>query len=288
MDRDSILSFESSPFTFSKPFGSARYSVFKHVGSSSAYVASIDLDGSIHSHDMLPDGDPEEIKAAFEMYKMTRPEYWVHEGFPETVEMSDKDKYKALLCGCALLRAQRSDNFNIEEVLNRVDKIINWLAGTDFFIAPGSTIYHDSEPGGLMKHSLRVVDEIRELVKVPKFAHHVSVEDAVLVALLHDWCKIGRYEQFMKNVKNEDTGVWEKVPAYKHTDSAFPFGHGGTSLFMASKMFKLSTAEALAINWHMGPWYCHQSDYNDLQNANENYPLVHLLQFADQLSITNY
>lgn len=45
---------------------------------------------------------------------------------------------------------------------------------------------------------------------------------------------------------------------------------------------------ALAIRWHMGRWNVVDSEVNDLQTANENYPMVHMIQFADQLSIVNY
>ena len=54
------------------------------------------------------------------------------------------------------------------------------------------------------------------------------------------------------------------------------------------KFFKLSQEEALAIRWHMGEYNVADNEMNELHYANENYPLVFLLQFADRLSITNY
>ena len=93
---------------------------------------------------------------------------------------------------------------------------------------------------------------------------------------------------YMRNVKNDETGIWEKVPSYKRIDASIPLGHGAQSMFMASRLFKLTADESLAIRWHMGVWNVSSNEYNDLQQANENYPLVHLLQFADQLSIVNY
>ena len=59
-------------------------------------------------------------------------------------------------------------------------------------------------------------------------------------------------------------------------------------MFLASKCFKLSVSESLAIRWHMGFCRVADSDMNELQLANETHPLVHLLQFADQLAIVQY
>ena len=38
----------------------------------------------------------------------------------------------------------------------------------------------------------------------------------------------------------------------------------------------------------MGAWNITGEDQKDLNRANAVYPLVHLIQFADQLSITDY
>ena len=57
---------------------------------------------------------------------------------------------------------------------------------------------------------------------------------------------------------------------------------------IANKFFKLDLAECLAIRWHMGRWNVSESEVNEFQQANEQYPLVHMLQFADRLAITAY
>ena len=64
---------------------------------------------------------------------------------------------------------------------------------------------------------------------IPTFSD-VDITSAVLVALVHDWCKIDFYESYMKNVKDEETGQWNKVLAYKYSGSKLPFGHGITSI----------------------------------------------------------
>lgn len=176
--------------------------------------------------------------------------------------------------------------YHAEKAEKLTERCLKWLSNTDFYIAPASTVYHDSEPCGLLKHTLRVVDKMIELLSLPSFSR-VARHEAVLTALVHDWCKIDFYEQYMKNVKDDVTGVWNKVPAYRYKGTDLPFGHGVTSMFMAQKFFKLSTEQALAIRWHMGEYGVSQKESHDLMDANEKYPIVLLLQFADRLSIMN-
>lgn len=166
--------------------------------------------------------------------------------------------------------------------------MIDWLRTTDFYTAPASSQYHDSFPGGLLVHSLKVYNKMIELISnVPSFSK-VNVAEATIVALVHDWCKIGYYEKYDRNVKNEATGQWEKVPSYKINQQGIPLGHGTTSLYIAMKMLKLSVEQALAIRWHMGEYNVADNEMNELHKANAEYPMVYLIQFADRLSCVEY
>ena len=78
-----------------------------------------------------------------------------------------------------------------------------------------------------------------------------SAESFALCALLHDVCKAQFYKISTRNVKNEKTGQWEKVPYYTIED-AFPYGHGEKSVFLIERFVRLKPAEATAIRWHMG------------------------------------
>ena len=196
--------------------------------------------------------------------------------------------YNTALVGCALMRAKHNGVTNPDNVIDKVMNCINWLNRTDFYQAPASTIYHESEPEGLLKHTLKVVINIIQLHDLPKFNNMITLCDAILVALVHDWCKIGMYEMYTRNVKNEQTGIWEKIPAYRRKDTSIPLGHGVTSLYLAQKFFKLAIDEALAVRWHQGRWNVCEAEQNEFQHANETYPLVHMLQFADQLAIVSY
>lgn len=189
--------------------------------------------------------------------------------------------------GAALLTILSKTKDADESARKRTQKCIDWLRGTDFYSAPASTQYHESFPGGLALHTLKVVQQIQSLIKVQAFSS-VNYAEAILCAIAHDWCKIGKYEMYLKNVKNEETGQWEKVPGYKYRDQEIPLGHGETSLYILQRFAPVSVEMACAVRWHMGAWQVHQTAYNEMQHANEVFPMCHLLQFADQLSITNY
>lgn len=201
-----------------------------------------------------------------------------------------KNIYDKLIRSVAIIRAIRNNKYDERKVNERVDKIISWLESTDFYNAPASTRYHETFEGGLLYHTLCVTANIIAIGDSAPFAKNVNIEDAVLVALVHDWCKIGKYQSYQKNVKNEETGTWEKVTAYKYQDSVpYPLGHGVTSAYIANKFFNLKIEEFAAIEFHMGRWEA-GTDYqqNDMQQANENIPLCYLLQFADQVACTKY
>lgn len=167
------------------------------------------------------------------------------------------------------------------------DRLMSWMSLTDFFTAPASTRFHGSFEGGLCEHHIDVYNETVDLLTLNKFKD-VNPVSAYLVALVHDFCKIGVYESYMRNVKNEETGRWEQVQAFRYDKPQYPFGHGVTSMYLISQFIRLTREEALAIRWHMGSWRCVRDEFSELQDANERYPLVLLLQFADQLSITGY
>lgn len=254
----------------------------------------------ILGENVLPDGPPqvalyepntasaEDIMTEFIAFK-TRPE-WVATKVVYDIEKLDQESlieaYELRLLGILLDRIAKAGKVP-DDHMKAAMNCIEWLRTTDFYNAPGSTQYHDSEPCGLLKHSLRVFNHITRL-RYDEAFENVPIHSAALVALTHDWCKIGLYEMYMRNVKNEDTGKWEQVPSYRRNQKGVPLGHGVTSMFIVGKFFKLGVDEALALRWHMNRWNVADNEMNELQLANETYPLVHLLQFADQLSITKY
>jgi len=169
------------------------------------------------------------------------------------------------------------------------DALVKWLKGSDYFIAPASTRFHLSCEGGLAKHSLNVLSRlIREVIEeygsVEKSPY--NMETLVLVGLMHDLCKVDFYKKTTRNVKNEETGQWEKVPFYIVEDK-LPIPHGAKSQYILRSFVNLSREESVAIISHMGGFdsTVKGGEYA-IGNALEKYTLALLLHVAD-LKATN-
>jgi hypothetical protein len=155
---------------------------------------------------------------------------------------------------------------------------------SDFFRAPGSTMYHSNYPGGLCEHSLNVYhclvsylkrDRVKELYKMS-----YSDESIAIVSLLHDLCKVNIYKEDTRNVKDEN-GVWQKVPCYKKVDD-LPYGHGEKSQYIVAGFMKLTREESFAIRFHMG--FSNVSTGEELGNVGKSFqkfPLSFALSTAD-------
>lgn len=158
------------------------------------------------------------------------------------------------------------------------NELLKWLQGTDFFTAPASTRYHCACPSGLLLHSLNVYDVLMER----HFEEGIDpLESFTLCALLHDLCKAEFYKTSTRNVKNEQTGQWEKVPYYTVEDS-FPYGHGEKSVFLIERFIRLKPAEATAIRWHMGGFDDSvRGGSMAISHAYDRYPLAIKLHLAD-------
>ena len=157
------------------------------------------------------------------------------------------------------------------------DKLLAWLDTTDFFRAPASTRFHGACAGGLLMHSLNVYHCLRSRY----FEEGDSEESFALCALLHDVCKANFYKPGTRNVKNEQTGQWEKVPTFTIED-AFPYGHGEKSVFLIERFLRLKPAEAVAIRWHMGGFdESARGGSFAISQAYDQYPLAVKLHLAD-------
>ena len=200
---------------------------------------------------------------------------------------SNIDIYESLLAGAISLRSVNSEFNKIKPV---IISMIEWLRRGDFYTAPASTKYHESYPTGLLEHSLNVYKNMMELLKLQPF-NKINAGSAALVALTHDWCKIGKYESYVKNVKED--GVWVERSAYKCKENTVGLGHGPQSLvmvmqFCCNSATKLTFDEMAAIRWHMYTYDVTSYDIRDLNDCSNNIPLVKCLQFADQLATANF
>ncbi|MGN0517386.1 MAG: hydrolase [Acutalibacteraceae bacterium] len=158
---------------------------------------------------------------------------------------------------------------------NGAKELLDWICKTDFFTAPASSKYHCACEEGLVMHSLSVYDVMME----KHFdEENDSRESFAICALLHDLCKAQFYKISTRNVKNEKTGSWEKVPYYTIED-AFPYGHGEKSVYLVERFMRLKPAEAMAIRWHMGGF--DEGGGFTISQAYEKYPLAVKLHLSD-------
>ena len=201
-------------------------------------------------------------------------------------------------------------NKNIEEFENLYkeyilprdggDKLLEFIRKSAFYTAPASTKYHLNEEGGLLQHSLNVFHCLMNKASNPTWANIITPDKyktAACVALLHDLCKTYCYEKELKNTKSYDPEtvasfngrgvkhdakgdyVWVMAEAYT-TNNKFPLGHGAKSVFFIQQFMKLTMEEIACIYWHMGA-YCDSSQWTELGNAFEKYPLSMALHEAD-------
>ncbi len=159
-----------------------------------------------------------------------------------------------------------------------IEKLLDFLEKSDFYKAPASTRFHGSKEGGLLEHSMKVYEILKQKVATSVLPIEISDESIRIIALLHDICKTNFYKVDYRNAKNS-LGVWEKVPYYAVEDT-IPYGHGEKSVMMLSEYIKLTNEEKYAIRWHMG--YTEPKElYTTIGLAYTKYPIALLTHEAD-------
>lgn len=159
-----------------------------------------------------------------------------------------------------------------------IEELISFLEKTDFYTAPASTRYHGDYEGGLLEHSMKVYEIFKHKVENNIMGLDWSEDTIIIMALLHDICKVNFYKVDYRNAKNAN-GEWEKVPYYT-VDDTIPYGHGEKSVMMITEYIKLTPEEKYAIRWHMG-FTEPKEQYNTLGAAFKRYPIALLLHEAD-------
>lgn len=156
-------------------------------------------------------------------------------------------------------------------------ELLAWMQTTDFFTTPASTRYHGACESGLVMHSLNVYKVLQN-----RFADSgENPESLAICGLLHDLCKANFYKAGFRNVKDDETGTWSKVPSYSVQD-AFPYGHGEKSVYLVERFMRLKPAEAVAIRWHMGGFDdAVRGGSYAISDAWRNYPIGPMLHIAD-------
>lgn len=182
-----------------------------------------------------------------------------------------------------LTQEQKNNNeIKFMELLAKLNidltEISKFLDQLDYFNKPASTQYAGAYPGGLCEHALSVAHELGVLCNA-YFPGRYSEEDVIKIALFKDIYKATMYEAYMKNVKNEETGQWLAVPAYKTKDGINRpvFGDMGFSSYMQIKNFISLTDEQIEAIVYSRP-----SDFApDIHEVFKAYPLVTLTRMAE-------
>ena len=125
---------------------------------------------------------------------------------------------------------------------------------------------------------MKVYEILKHKVKNSVLDLNVSDDTLIIIALLHDICKVNFYKVDYRNAKNE-RGEWEKVPYYT-VDDTIPYGHGEKSVMMITEYMKLTVEEKYCIRWHMG-FTEPKEAYNTLGQAFKKFPLALILHEAD-------
>ena len=162
-------------------------------------------------------------------------------------------------------------NIDLTEISKLLDQI-------DYFNKPLSTQYNGAYPGGLCEYALRFAHELGVLCNA-YFPGRYSEEDVIKVALFKDIYKACMYESYMKNVKDDETGQWNSVPAFRVKDSENRpvFGELGFSSYMQIReLVTLTTEQTEAIV------YSNISNFApDIHNVFRSFPLVTLTRMAE-------
>lgn len=174
-----------------------------------------------------------------------------------------------------------------------IEELLSWLENeTDFYIAPSSTHFHDAVAGGLLHHSLKVLEYLNRLA--PIFKVEIPPESLTLIALMHDLCKVNFYALERKELPKKDENgdlilddwgkkIWEPHMIYTVKDQ-FPLGHGEKSVILLQRFIKLTDLEIMAIRWHMMAYddlhYSYAGNYA-ITGASDKFRIIPLVHIAD-------
>ena len=122
-----------------------------------------------------------------------------------------------------------------------------------FLEAPASKGHHLAEPGGLARHSMRVVNILLETHAVPEVS-------AYRIGMYHDLVKCQCYKAI-------DGGK------YEYTQPPYP-GHGIASAMIAADIgIELTPIERAAIVWHMGAFGLDERQMKEYKAALLQWPI---------------
>lgn len=155
-----------------------------------------------------------------------------------------------------------------------IAELIEAMEEGGFYEAPCSGSHHLAKPGGLLEHSLNVLDYARQLNN----AWNTGIDDKsiILVSLLHDLGKMGDHGKpnYVENYLKD--GKLSKAKPFITNKDLVYLDHEIRSVMIAERYIHLSEEEEQAILFHNGL-------YGVFKYAipNKETPLYMVLHFAD-------
>lgn len=142
------------------------------------------------------------------------------------------------------------------------------LKATDFYYAPASTCHHGAFDCGLLTHSLLVAKRLLEL-SVNNDLNWTRSKSPFIVGLLHDMCKVFRYEPDGYDGYTYTKAIYMPIP-----------GHAERSIAIINTLgLSLTEEEMLCIRYHMGAY--ETKEWQMYENAIKLYPNVLWTHTAD-------
>lgn len=145
-------------------------------------------------------------------------------------------------------------------------EFMDFIENEGFLTAPASTKYHGAYVGGLVDHSLNVLNRLMWMT------HNLQVKwekwrSPFIVGLFHDICKHDQY-------------IW--VPEenrFIYNMNTKLSGHGSKSVEILSNYFDLTDQEKAAIRYHMGAY--EKDDWAGFDEAIRKWPSTLICHTAD-------
>lgn len=161
------------------------------------------------------------------------------------MEMIDNKKIRNRDRYIKLLKNNLKDRYN--------EGLVKELNDNGFFESPCSTKYHLAEEGGLLEHSLNVVNIALEICEMlVSYLSEEEVNSIVIAALLHDVGKAGQFGKigYIPNIL-KDGKQSDKVP-YEINKDLLSIPHEIRSIQIVTPYIDLTEDETFAILQHNG------------------------------------
>lgn len=175
----------------------------------------------------------------------------------------------------------QSNKLKYIELLSKLNvdltDFIFYLESVDFFNKPATAQYFKAYRGGLCQQALDLYFELGQLANAYKPGVYTQ-EDIIKVALLKGIYKAEMYEEYNRNIKNEETNKWESVKAYRIKENRAVYGEVSFSSYMiAKRFFNLSDEQIEAICYAT----IKELPTPDIHEVRRAYPLVALTAMAE-------